>query len=182
MIPRIAATLYANSHDAAKSLVTATTRSGPGMRRSRPSHGVRHPTRWCRAPECPGRGSARTVEPEDGPRLRLAIDRPVHAGEHLSLHWEGASDDIDELEILLSVDGGRTYTECISPSLDPRTGKYEWTVPRLGGAVAFLRVRFYRDGHEFEGVSPSDYRHRFRPRAGAVRGERPAAAHASEQS
>ena len=87
----------------------------------------------------------------DEPRLRLAVDRPVREGQRLTLHWEGADASIEELEILLSVDGGRTYSISVSPSLDPRTGRYEWIVPKLGGTQPWLRIRFNRGGREIEG-------------------------------
>ena len=99
---------------------------------------------------CPAHASLAARERE-GPRLRLAIGHPVHPGEKLSLFWQGADESIEELEILLSVDGGQTFSIWVSPSLDPRTGHYEWTVPKLGGSDAWLLVRFRRDGQEIEG-------------------------------
>lgn len=91
-------------------------------------------------------------EPEsESPRLRLAIDHPARPGEKIALHWEGADESIRELEILMSVDGGMTYEICISPSMDPATGSYVWTVPDLGVGHAWLRIRYNRDGREIEG-------------------------------
>ena len=88
---------------------------------------------------------------ETEPRLILPGGRLVHAGQVVDLSWS-AADSISELEILLSVDGGRHYVECISPSLDPRRSHFVWRVPDLGNRVLRMRIRFNRGGREIEGA------------------------------
>jgi hypothetical protein len=53
------------------------------------------------------------------PRLILPGAHAVQPGQWIDLTWTEA-DDIEELEILLSTDGGRTYAVCVSPQLDPQ--------------------------------------------------------------
>ena len=91
---------------------------------------------------------------EHEPRLILPGDRSVAAGEWIDLRWSEA-DDIRELEILLSVDGGRTYGQCITPQLDPDRHGFRWRVPDLAGGAVRLRIRFNRAGREIEGA-PSE--------------------------
>jgi len=85
------------------------------------------------------------------PRLMLPGYRAVQAGGLVELRWTPA-DEIRELEILISLDGGRTYPVCISPQLDPRTCSFLWRVPRLGPSTVHMRIRFNRDGREIEGA------------------------------
>ena len=88
--------------------------------------------------------------PAGPPSLILPGDRAVRAGQLIELRWASA-DSVSELEILLSVDGGRHYTRCISPELDPRRLTYVWRVPELADRPLRLRIRFNRGGREIEG-------------------------------
>ncbi len=65
----------------------------------------------------------------------------VQVGDVVTLHWVDPGPLAEEMEILLSVDGGRTYPLRVSPELDPRAGSYRWRVPDLPAAGACLRVR-----------------------------------------
>lgn len=95
--------------------------------------------------------SARGNEREESePRVVLGGDQAVHPGEIVELHWARA-DNVRELEILLSQDGGRTYATCISPELDPSLCRFTWRVPEKIGQDLRLRVRYNRDGREIEG-------------------------------
>jgi hypothetical protein len=96
---------------------------------------------------CPSRVFAH----ENEPRLSLPGGCVVRAGEVVDLQWS-AADSISELEILLSVDGGRHYVQCISPSLDPGRSHFLWRVPELGSRVLRMRIRFNRGGREIEGA------------------------------
>jgi hypothetical protein len=86
-----------------------------------------------------------------GPRLILPGAHAVQTGQMVALRWSPA-DSISELEILLSVDGGRHYSRSISPSLDPKRCEFVWRVPDLGTAKVWLRIRFNRGGREIEGA------------------------------
>jgi hypothetical protein len=97
-----------------------------------------------------GRAGAEENE-ESEPRLYLPGGHVVRPGQWIDLRWTPA-DRIAELEILLSVDGGRHYTIWVSPRLDPDRCRYLWQVPALGGAALSIRIRFNRDGREIEGA------------------------------
>jgi hypothetical protein len=94
--------------------------------------------------------AAAAARPAGPPSLILPGDRAVRAGQLIELRWAPA-DSVSELEILLSVDGGRHYRVCISPELDPRRLSYAWRVPELAGRPLRLRIRFNRGGREIEG-------------------------------
>jgi len=59
-----------------------------------------------------------------------------------------------ELELWLSLDGGRTYTLPITPSLDPNTRFFYWTVPNTPTNAAVLQIRFGCEPVRPEGFYP----------------------------
>jgi len=65
----------------------------------------------------------------------------VAAGQVVELSWSDVPAGIEELEILLSLDDGRTYGVRVSPELDGRERRYRWRVPNLPAAHARLRLR-----------------------------------------
>jgi hypothetical protein len=73
----------------------------------------------------------------------LAIDTPgnVHAGDTITLTWRGSAGSADEMELLLSLDGGRHFDVRVSPECDPRRGQWRWRVPNLPSADARLAIR-----------------------------------------
>lgn len=87
---------------------------------------------------------------EDEPKLELPGGCVVGPGRTIELTWSSDT-SVRELEILMSIDGGRHYAVQISPSLDPSCGRFTWRVPRVPAAHVCLRVRFNRDGREIEG-------------------------------
>ena len=90
-------------------------------------------------------------EQEEGPRLILPGSLAVHPGQEIVLAWT-SDDDVSELEILLSLDGGHTYPIWISPRLSPRDRRFVWRVPDSGGGSLRMRIRFNRGGREIEGA------------------------------
>jgi hypothetical protein len=90
------------------------------------------------------------AEPESEPRLSIPGGQTIAPGRLVELQWT-AADSVRELEILLSRDGGRTYSVCISPELDPRARRFRWRVPDFGTSELRLRIRFNRRGREIEG-------------------------------
>src|SRR5438046_691846 len=63
-------------------------------------------------------------------RARIALPaRELRAGEVLELRWSELPARVEEMEILLSVDGGRRYGLRVSPECDPLTGCFRWRVP-----------------------------------------------------
>src|SRR5262249_35439784 len=47
-----------------------------------------------------------------------------------------------EIELWLSLDGGSTYTMRLTPSMDPNTTFFYWTVPNTPTNSALLDIRF----------------------------------------
>src|ERR1044072_854343 len=88
---------------------------------------------------------------DNEPRLIIPGGHIVRAGQLIDLRWSPA-DSVSELEILVSLDGGRHYSVCISPRLDPRRCDFVWRVPRVGKAALRMRIRFNRGGREIEGA------------------------------
>ncbi len=85
------------------------------------------------------------------PDLALApVPDEVHAGDVVTLRWTAPGPGFEELEILLSVDGGRTFPLRVSPQLDPAAGEYRWRVPDLTTSGARLRVRIGDEHRELE--------------------------------
>lgn len=92
---------------------------------------------------------ARAGEAEE-PRLILDGGHAVQAGQVVVLEWTAAQ-EVGELEILLSLDGGRTYPLWISPQLDPGDRRFVWRVPPGLGPSVRMRIRYNRGGREIEG-------------------------------
>ena len=113
---------------------------------------------WIAAP-----GSARAASADDGaaPRLVMPDLASVRPGETVRIQWTQAGSAVDELELQLSLDGGRHFTLRISPELDARAGEFLWRVPNLASAEARVRLRFQRDGREVEGDVSAPFRIEF---------------------
>lgn len=69
-------------------------------------------------------------------------------GETVVFDWQGLTDGTHEVELELSLDGGRWIR--ISPGLEPREGRFEWTVPV--GLVGEARVRLRAGSRNHEQV------------------------------
>lgn len=50
-------------------------------------------------------------------------------------------DGIDEMELVLSLDGGQTFPHCVSRDLPPGASRAVWTAPDLSASRAVLGVR-----------------------------------------
>src|ERR1044071_234030 len=79
----------------------------------------------------------------------LAVPAQVRSGDRLRLEL-APPDGVEELEILLSVDGGRSYPVRVTPSLEHAPRTLEWNVPNLPAAEARLKIRFRVRGREIE--------------------------------
>ena len=100
----------------------------------------------------PPRATARARERLNSrePQLAIPEGRAVRPGQMIDLAWN-STDSVSELEILLSVDGGRHFSTCISPRLEPGGRRFLWRVPgELTGELQ-LRIRYNRGGREIEG-------------------------------
>ena len=78
----------------------------------------------------------------------LELPALLRAGEQVEVRWSGLSADVREVELELSLDGGRWVR--ISPELEAAEGRFRWQVPAVASARA--RVRLRAGGERFEQV------------------------------
>ncbi len=96
-----------------------------------------------------GRDEGRILSPSDGESLV--------AGQAFEVRWSPLPADVEEMEFLLSVDGGRFFPFRLTPRIDPRSGSFVLSVPRIDAASARLRIRFGRNGREIDGESSATF-------------------------
>jgi len=95
--------------------------------------------------------SARVISP--------TIGQVVHPGQQFRIQWKDTLPNVRyeawcEMEVWLSLDGGRTFTMCITPILNPKTTSFDWTVPDTPTNAAVLDIHFGCDGWYPESYSP----------------------------
>ena len=72
----------------------------------------------------------------------------VFPGQNVRVEWEALFPKLNvplswcEMEVFLSLDGGRTFNMCISVSFDPKATFFYWTVPNTPTNTAVLDIRF----------------------------------------
>jgi len=70
----------------------------------------------------------------------------VYRGQKVRVEWRSILPPINlgacEMEVWLSLDGGRTFTSWISPWMDPKAQYFYWTVPNTPTNQAVLDIRF----------------------------------------
>jgi len=85
-----------------------------------------------------GTYSAKLISPRVG--------QVLYPGQHIRVEWKSALPNINlgacEMEVWLSVDGGRTFTMWISPWLGPKAQYFDWTVPNMPTNAAVMDIRF----------------------------------------
>ena len=74
------------------------------------------------------------------------LGQVLYPGEHFRIAWNPAFPDMKnlhacEMEIWLSLDGGRTFSTCISP-VGTNTRYFDWTVPNTPTNAGVLDIRF----------------------------------------
>ncbi len=105
----------------------------------------------------------------DGSLVLDPLPAELRAGDVVTLRWSEPGHEVEEMEVLLSVDGGRSYPLRVSPELDARSRAYRWRVPELDAAAARLRIRVgHRDG-ERECPPSAPFRIAARPATAARR-------------
>jgi len=87
------------------------------------------------------------------------IGQVLHPGQQVRIQWKDSLPNVRyvawcEMEVWLSLDGGRTFSMCITPILTPKTTYFDWTVPNTPTNAAVLDVRFGCDGWYPESYSP----------------------------
>jgi hypothetical protein len=94
--------------------------------------------------------SARLISPRAG--------QVLYPGQKIVIEWKSTLPNIDltgcEREVWLSVDGGRTFTACITPILGPQATSYLWTVPNTPTTAVVLDIRFGCEGWYPESYAP----------------------------
>jgi hypothetical protein len=81
----------------------------------------------------------------------------LRAGEVVEVRWSALPPDAREMELLLSVDGGRTWPLRVSAELDPRERSLRWRVPNLAASGARLRLRCGDAEREVEGPASAAF-------------------------
>ena len=70
------------------------------------------------------------------------VEAPVVLpGERVGIRWSPIGPEVEEFELILSLDGGRSLTLRISPALDRREPRFTWNVPLLAAGSARIRIR-----------------------------------------
>jgi hypothetical protein len=95
--------------------------------------------------------SARLISP--------TLGQVVYPGEQVRIEWTAALPNtknlhLCEMEIRLSLDGGRTFPTWISTELPPKTTYFDWTVPNTPTNAAVLSVNFGCELYYPETFSP----------------------------
>jgi hypothetical protein len=98
-----------------------------------------------------GNYSAQLVAPRAG--------QVFYPGQQIRIEWKDTLPSVQyfsgcEMEVWLSLDGGRTFPMCITPILNPKTTYFDWTVPNTPANAAVLDIRFGCEGFYPESYSP----------------------------
>jgi hypothetical protein len=72
----------------------------------------------------------------------------LHEGDVIEIRWSGVPKDAKEIELLLSVDGGRQFSLRLTDELDSSSRSFLWRVPGLSTDTASLAIRMGADGEE----------------------------------
>jgi hypothetical protein len=82
----------------------------------------------------------------------------LYPGQKVRVEWKSVLPPINlagcEAEVWLSLDGGRTFTTCITPVMDPKAQYFYWTVPNIPTDAAVLDIRFGCEGWYPENYAP----------------------------
>jgi hypothetical protein len=86
-----------------------------------------------------GTYSAKLISPTAG--------QVLYPGEQVRIEWAPSFPDMRnlhlcEMEIVLSLDGGRTFTIWITTEITPNSRYFDWIVPNAPTPAAVLDIRF----------------------------------------
>jgi hypothetical protein len=65
----------------------------------------------------------------------------LRAGDLVRVRWTDLPEEVEEMELMLSLDGGLSFPVQLTPQLDPLLGSLAWLVPNLAIPHASLRMR-----------------------------------------
>lgn len=80
----------------------------------------------------------------------VSTEGAVRAGQEIHVEWSSLPADVEELEVLLSLDGSLERTVRLSGELDPALGSVRLRVPNLPAENARIILRVGIDGVESE--------------------------------
>jgi len=83
------------------------------------------------------------------PFLRPAARERLQVGDVVEVRWAAVRDDAEEMELLLSTDGGRSFPVRVSEEISPDATSVRWRVPGLPTRHARLAIRS-GDGEDAE--------------------------------
>ena len=78
-------------------------------------------------------------------------ERVIRGGDRVLIRWGAFAAAVEEFELLLSTDGGRSYLIRVSPELEGRSVQYVWRAPNVSAAEARVRIRARIHGRETNG-------------------------------
>lgn len=70
-----------------------------------------------------------------------APGQALQAGDEVEVTWDGVAPSAREVELLLSLDGGRHFALRLTSELDPACRSFRWRVPNLTAEDARLSLR-----------------------------------------
>jgi hypothetical protein len=86
------------------------------------------------------------------------LGQVLYPGQHIRIQWEASLPKTQaggcEMELFLSLDGGRTFPMCIVPVIAPTTKYYDWIVPNTPSNAAVLDINFGCEWYYPESYSP----------------------------
>jgi hypothetical protein len=82
----------------------------------------------------------------------------LYPGQKVRVEWRSVLPHVDlagcEMEVFLSLDGGKSFPMVITPLLDPKATFFYWTVPNMPSNAVVLDIRFGCEGWYPESYSP----------------------------
>ncbi len=91
---------------------------------------------------------------------RVSVTAPafgtVRAGETATIEWRGLPRGVEELELLLTIEG-RDLPVRVTPRLAAGAGALLWRVPNLPSRRARLTIRYGLDAEEIEGAASASF-------------------------
>ncbi len=97
-----------------------------------------------------------------------AAGSSLHEGEIVEIRWSGVPAGADEVELLLSVDGGQHFSLRLTEELDSDSRSFLWRVPSLVTDNATLAIRMGVNGREITSAPGPAFRLSRNPDAAGV--------------
>lgn len=117
----------------------------------------------------PGPSAIEIRTPLPAEPIRPGTRTVLDSGATVEVRWSHLPQSAAEVELLLSLDEGRTYSVRLTEDLDPRGGSFLWEVPNLETDRARLAIRMNLDGREMIAAVTSPFEISPDPGAAPVR-------------